>query len=162
MTSSQSRWTHQPAPRVDRAAARRHLDEQTELLGKASLFQGLSKRHLRELAKVSGAHRCSEGQELVKEGANGSVFYLILDGTAKVVRGGRTVKRLGPGDFFGEMALLTTMPRSASVIAQTSMECVTLSAAHLRSVIVENPQIALRMMGTMADRIAELDRRLIN
>jgi len=162
MTSSQSRWTHQPAPRVDRAALRRRLDEQTELLSTASLFQGLSKRHLREIAKVSGSLRCSAGKELVKEGATGRVFYLILEGTAKVVRGGRTVKRLGPGDFFGEMALLTTMPRSASVFAETSMGCVTLSAAHLRSVILENPQIALLMLATMADRVAELDRRLIH
>ena len=157
---SSGTWSHQPTARGDRAGQRRRIDDQTELLGRASLFQGLSKRHLREIAKVSAARRVATGQELVKEGAAGSVWFLILDGTARVVRGGRTVKRLGPGDFFGEMALLTRAPRTASVIAREPMECITLSAAAFRKVLIDNPSIALAMLSTMADRIAELDRRV--
>jgi CRP/FNR family cyclic AMP-dependent transcriptional regulator len=157
---SSSTWTHQPTSTGGRASTRRKLDEQTELLGRATLFQGLSKRHLREIAKVSAARRVSADQELVKEGAAGSVCFLIVDGSAKVVRGGRTVKQLGPGDFFGEMSLLTKAPRTASVIARSPMECVTLSAAGLKQVLLENPQIALAMLSTMAERVADLDRRV--
>jgi CRP/FNR family cyclic AMP-dependent transcriptional regulator len=157
---SSSTWTHQPTARGDRAGQRRRIDQQTELLGRTSLFQGLSKRQLREIAKVSGARRVSADQELVKEGAAGSVCFLILDGTAKVVRGSRTVKQLGPGDFFGEMSLLTRAPRTASVIAREPMECVTLSASAFKKVLLENPQIAVAMLSTMADRVADLDRRV--
>jgi CRP-like cAMP-binding protein len=155
-----STWTHQPTARGDRAGHRRRIEEQTELLGRADLFRGLSKRHLREIAKVSAARRVAEGQELVKEGASGSVCYLIVEGTAKVVRHGRTVKQLGPGDFFGEMSLLTKGPRTASVVAREPMECITLSATAFRKVLLENPQIALAMLSTMADRVAELDRQV--
>jgi CRP-like cAMP-binding protein len=153
-------WTHQPTARGDRAGHRRRIEEQTELLGRADLFQGLSKRQLREIAKVSGSRRVAEGQELVKEGAAGSVCFLILDGAAKVTRHGRTVKQLGPGDFFGEMSLLTKAPRTASVIAGTPMECVTLSASALKQVLLDNPQIALAMLSSMAERVAELDRKV--
>lgn len=162
MSDGQIRWTHEPSPHADRAGLRKRIGEMTPLLGEAPLFRGVSKRHLREIAKVSGIHQSTAGQELVKQGASGSVFFLILDGTAKVVRGGRTVTRLGPGDFFGEMALLTSTDRSASVIAATPMRCVTLSAKDLRPVLLANPPIALRMLATMADRLAELDRRSIN
>ena len=158
--SSRSTWTHEPTARGDRAGHRRRIDEQTELLGRAPLFQDLSKRHLREIAKVSGARRVGEGQELVKEGAAGSVCFLILDGAAQVTRNGRTVKQLGPGDFFGEMSLLTKAPRTASVVARTAMECITLSATAFKKVLLDNPQIAVAMLSTMADRVAELDRKV--
>jgi len=153
-------WSHQPTAHADRAGHRRRVEEQTELLGGADLFRGLSKRQLREIAKVSGFRRVAEGQELVKEGAAGSVCFLILDGTARVARNGRTVKQLGPGDFFGEMSLLTKAPRTASVIVREPMECITLSAAAFRKVLLENPQIALAMLSMMAGRVAELDRQV--
>jgi CRP/FNR family cyclic AMP-dependent transcriptional regulator len=70
------------------------------------------------------------------------------------------VKQLGPGDFFGEMSLITKGPRTASVVAREPMECITLSATAFRKVLLENPQIALAMLSTMADRVAELDRQV--
>ncbi len=156
---SSTTWSHTPTAR-GRAGVRHRIDEQTELLGRASLFQGLSRRHLREIARVSTARRAEPGQELVKEGAVGSVCFLILEGTAKVVRGGRTVTKLGPGDLFGEMSLLTNAPRTASVIATAPMECIALSAAAFRKVLLEYPQIAVAMLSTMAGRVAELDRQV--
>jgi len=129
------------------------------LLARAPLFEGLPKTHLRRIARVSAAWNCRAGEELVKEGAVGSTLYVILDGRAKVVRRGRTVKRLGPGDFFGEMAILTKAPRSASVVAETPMGCLVLSATHLRDVLMDEPVIAVRMLNTLAHRLADLDRR---
>ena len=79
------------------------IEEQSDLLGRVPLFEDLPKRHLREIAKVSAARRFAAGDELVKEGSAGSVCFLIVEGSAKVVRRGRTVKELGPGEFFGEM-----------------------------------------------------------
>ena len=133
--------------------------EQATMLARAPLFEGLSRTHRRELAAASAFRHVRAGTELVKEGVAGSVFYVIVSGHAKVVRGGRTLKRLGPNDFFGEMSVLTKMPRSASVVAETPMECLTLSATGLRTVMTRDPLIAVRLLATLADRLATLDRR---
>jgi CRP-like cAMP-binding protein len=155
-----SAWTHQPTAKGGRGDARRRIDEQSDLLARVPLFEDLPKRHLREIAKVSAARRFAAGDELVKEGAAGSVCFLIVEGSAKVVRRGRTVKHLERGDFFGEMSILTTAPRTASVVAREPMRCITLSATGLKKVLVEEPRIALAMLSTMAQRVAELDRKI--
>ncbi len=160
--TSQSTWTHEPTGSRTRAASQRRIKEQAELLSKVPLFAGLSRRHMHEIAKVSGSRTCAVGEELVHEGAAGSVFFVLVEGTAKVVRNGRTVKRLGPGDFFGEMSLLADVPRSASVLAQAPVRCLTLSAKGLRSVLRENPPVAMRLLTTMAERLAETDKRLFS
>ena len=158
--SGTSEWTHQPTARGGRSDMRRRIEEQADLLGRVSLFQDLPKRQLREIAKVSSARRFAPGDELVKEGAGGSVCFVIVEGTAKVMRGGRTVKQLGPGEFFGEMSVLTTAPRTASVVAREPTWCITLSAAGLKKVLLEEPRIAMAMLSTLADRVAELDRKI--
>jgi CRP/FNR family transcriptional regulator len=159
MTEPGIAWTFAPTGRGD-GGRRRVIKQQTEMLARAPLFEGLSKAHLRKLAEASAFRRVRAGQELVKEGVTGSVFYVILSGTAKVTKGGRTLKRLGPNDFFGEMAVLTKAPRSASVVAETQMECLTLSANGLRTVMNEDPSIAVRLLGTLAERLAATDKRL--
>jgi len=159
MTEPGIAWTHAPTGRGDRGR-RRIIKQQMAMLSRAPLFEGLSRTHLRQLAAASAFRKCRAGQELVKEGVPGTVFYVILKGTAKVVKGGRTVKRLGPDDFFGEMSVLTKLPRSASVVAETPMECLTLSATGLRTALNREPTIAVRLLATLADRLAALDRRL--
>jgi CRP-like cAMP-binding protein len=158
MSETRIAWTHQPTSLGGGRAQRQRLSEQMTLLARAPLFEGLPKTHLRKIARVSAAWNCRAGEELVKEGAAGTVFYVILEGHAKVIRRGRTIKRLGQGDFFGELAILTRAPRSASVVAETPMRCLTLSAADLRDVLMDEPAIAVRMLDTLAHRIADLDR----
>jgi CRP-like cAMP-binding protein len=159
MTEPGISWTFAPTGRGD-GGRRKIVRQQAAMLARAPLFQGLSRAHLRELAAASAFRRVRAGTELVKEGVTGSVFFVIVSGNAKVVRGGRTLKRLGPNDFFGEMSVLTRMPRSASVIAETTMECVTLSATGLRTAMTHDPSIAVRLLGTLAERLATLDRRV--
>ncbi len=108
---------------------------------------------------MSGARTFGQGEELVKEGVAGRVFYVVVEGRAKIVRRGRTIGRVGPGDSFGEMAILTTAPRSASVVAETPMEVLTLSGPRLRAILLEQPRIAVRLLDTLANRLADLDRR---
>jgi CRP/FNR family transcriptional regulator, cyclic AMP receptor protein len=129
-----------------------------ELLSRVPLFRDLSKAQLRTIADVSGSRRVRAGEELVKQGAAGSVFFVIVEGRAKVVRGGRTLKRFGPGDFVGEMSILTGAPRSATVVTETPVECLTLSGTNLRSVLRREPAITLRMLECVADRLGDLDR----
>jgi CRP-like cAMP-binding protein len=160
MTSGGSNWSHEPTERGGRSVLRQHISEQMELLRRAPLFEGLPKGHLRAIAEVSAARRFPPGKELVVQGAAGSVFFVIVEGTAKVVRNGRTVKRLEAGDFFGEMSVLTKAPRSAGVVAESALRCLTLSNSDLRAVLLREPAIAVRMLTKMAERLDEMDRRL--
>jgi CRP/FNR family cyclic AMP-dependent transcriptional regulator len=159
MTESGISWTFTPTGRGD-GGRRRMIRQQSAMLERAPLFQGLSRAQLRQLAAASAFRRIRAGTELVKEGVAGSIFFVIVSGTAKVVRRGRTLKRLGPNDFFGEMSVLTKAPRSASVVAETPMECLSLSATGLRTAMNQDPSIAVRLLGTLAERLATLDRQL--
>src|SRR5690348_9817564 len=82
------------------------LTERETLLRKASVFHDLPKRHLRSIAKATEISNHEGGTTIIQAGTEGSTFYAIVDGRAKVVQGGRTIRRFGPGDFFGEIALL--------------------------------------------------------
>lgn len=152
-------WTHQPTGRSDGRDRRARSAERLALLADAPLFEGLATSQLRRIAKVSGARTFDPGEELVKEGVPGRIFYIVVEGQAKIVRRGRTIERVGPGDSFGEMAILTTAPRSASVIAESPMEVLTLSGPHLRTILLDQPRIAVRLLDTLANRLADLDRR---
>ena len=126
------------------------------ILGAVPLFAGMSKSRLRSLsdrAKVVGydANRLVLG-EGVRGG--GSVFVL-LEGTARVEIGGRRVGRLGPGDVFGEMALLDGRPRAASVVADSDIVTVRLSRTAFLDLVRSDPDIAFRVMEGLAARLRE-------
>ncbi len=93
------------------------------LLADVPLFAGLSRRHLRRLAGLAEEVPFGAGRTVVQNGSRGNAFYVIVEGTAKVLAGysTRTFARLGPGDFFGELALLDGGPRTASVVAETPL-----------------------------------------
>ncbi|TMK14233.1 MAG: cyclic nucleotide-binding domain-containing protein [Actinobacteria bacterium] len=161
MTEPRIPWTHKPTGRVGGHDRRARSAGRLALLAEAPLFEGLAKTELRRIAKVSGARTFDPGDELVKEGVPGRIFYIVVEGRARNVRRGRTIGLAGPGDSFGEMAILTTAPRSASVVAETPMEVLTLSGADLRTILLDEPRIAVRLLDTLAQRLADLDRRFI-
>ncbi|HEY7522125.1 MAG TPA: cyclic nucleotide-binding domain-containing protein [Candidatus Limnocylindrales bacterium] len=160
MSDTHVEWTHQPTATGGQRTRRRGRAERMELLGRVPLFRDLAKTHLRQIADISGSRHVRAGERLVQQGAPGSVFFVIVEGTARVVRGTRTLGRLGPGDFVGEMSILTGAPRTASVVAQTPVECLTLSASNLRAVLRREPVIAMRMLECLAERLTEVDRSL--
>ena len=88
-------------------------NERGQALAKVAMFSALSKRQLRRLQKAAGEYQYEAGQELVKEGAPGETLFAILEGSVKVVRGNRTLRRMGPGDYLGEVALFDQRPRTA-------------------------------------------------
>jgi CRP/FNR family cyclic AMP-dependent transcriptional regulator len=151
-------WRHRPTGRVGRRIAGELLAEREEALRRAPLFAGLPARQLRRLARASGITDRREGTTVVKEGATGSVFYVILDGKAKVIRRGRTVARLKAGDFFGEMALLDGEPRTASVVTETDARFLTLSRKDFREALDADATLSKRIMQEMAGRIRELEQ----
>ena len=139
---------------IDRAAL--------EMLSEVPMFKDLSKRHLHKLGRVAKVVRFSPGRLIVKEGSPGTAFFVIADGKAKVVSemGNRVLAELGPGDFFGELALLDGGPRTASVIAQSVVDAIQLSRKAFRDLVINDPEVGLRIMEDLAGRIRNLTRAL--
>jgi CRP/FNR family cyclic AMP-dependent transcriptional regulator len=155
------RWEHRPTGRGGRSGVKAGIAERERALGATPLFAGLSKRQLREIARNSGVSTYPEGATVVKEGAAGTVFYLILDGAVKVVRKGRTVGRLGSGDFFGEMSLLDGAPRTADVVTEAVTRLLSLPQSGFRAAVRSDGRLALRIMEAMAGRLRRLERPLV-
>lgn len=127
------------------------------LLRKVPLFEGLSQTHLRSVAALAEEIRYSPGRMIVRTGSPGAAFYVIVEGNAKVVRGkiasAKGTWELGPGDFFGEMALLDGGPRTASVVAETPLTTIRIERTPFRQMLREEPDIALKLLETMAVRM---------
>jgi CRP/FNR family transcriptional regulator, cyclic AMP receptor protein len=127
------------------------------LLREVPLFSQLSHRHLRHLAAHAEEVRYSANRAIVREGTRGDSFFVIADGTATVRRGTRAIQRLGPGDFFGEIALLDGRPRSASVTSDTPLVVVRLTRSAFNKAIDTNPSMARGIMAELASRIRRLE-----
>ena len=129
-----------------------------EALVDVPLFASLSKRHLRHVAALTEEEQFAEGATLAQEGKPGDTFYVLLEGEAKVVRGGRRMDRLIPGDFFGEIALIDGGPRTASVIATTPITTLTINRKRFRKMLDEDPSIVLMMLEELAKRLRNNER----
>jgi CRP/FNR family cyclic AMP-dependent transcriptional regulator len=124
-----------------------------EALRRAPLFEGLSKRELTELARVTDELAVPEGTVLCKEGALGSEFFVLLDGTADVTRNGKRLATRSAGEFVGEIALLTTSRRTATVTATTPLRCFVLTGRDFRRVLDENRSVERKVMQALAERV---------
>jgi len=107
-------------------------------LAKCQVFEKTPPSLLAEIANEMGRERFSAGDDIIREGEAGEKFYLIRRGTADALRGGSVVQRLGPGEFFGELALLTDQPRAATVRAVTDGETLTMSKSRFVDVVRES------------------------
>ncbi|MFO7571483.1 MAG: cyclic nucleotide-binding domain-containing protein [Gaiellaceae bacterium] len=125
-----------------------------ERLRQAPLFEGLSKKELGELARLTDDLRLAEGTVLCKEGTVGQEFFVIVDGEAEVTRKGKKVAMRGGGDFFGEIALLTDTKRTATVRATSPLRCFVLTRRDFRRVLDESPAVERKVMTALADRLA--------
>lgn len=160
-TGSRAQWSHRPSGSSRGRSARRGLAERERALARAELFAGLPKRQLRAIAGASGLTEYREGRTVVEEGDRGAVFFVIVEGRAKVLKGRRTVARLKPGDFFGEMSVLDGAPRAATVVAETDATFLTLSSKGLSEVLSREPTLAMRMLKEMARRLRALEKPLV-
>jgi CRP/FNR family cyclic AMP-dependent transcriptional regulator len=127
------------------------------LLKGVPLFAGMSHRDLRKLAAQAEEVRYPAHRTIVSRGARGDSFFVIAEGEATVRRGTRKIGSLGPGDFFGEMALLDGRPRSATVVAETRLHTVRLTRAGFNKAIDANPTMARAILAELAARIRRLE-----
>jgi CRP-like cAMP-binding protein len=136
-----------------RRAAQRDL---VPILAGIPLFAGLSKRDLRRVAAVSVLRTVPRGSRIVREGEPGRAFYVLLNGTARVVIGGAAVATLAPGQFFGELSLVDGGPRTATITAEEETAVLELSRAAFTGLLTDQPSIALALLRTLAGRIRAL------
>ncbi|HET9203293.1 MAG TPA: cyclic nucleotide-binding domain-containing protein [Acidimicrobiia bacterium] len=129
--------------------------EKLELLGAVPLFSDLSKKDLTKVLATAKDAVHHADQEVVTEGHGGVGFHLIVDGKVKVVRGGRNVATLGPGEFFGEMALVDDAPRSASVVADTELNTLVISKWEFRPLVKSHPEMAWKLIEHLVERVRE-------
>ena len=130
-------------------------------LANVPLFSALSKRDLQRVAKASDEVAIEAGRTLVEQGRTGHEFFLILEGEAVVRRNNRKVATLGPGEYFGELAILDRGPRSASVVANTDMRVLVLGQREFVGVLDSIPGMSSKLLTTMAQRLREADTRAV-
>ncbi len=124
-----------------------------EALKRAPLFEGLSKKELTELARATEDLEVGAGTVLCREGSLGREFFVIVDGVAEVTKGGKRLATRQGGEFFGEIALITTTRRTATVTAKTPLRCFILTRGDFRRVLDKSPKVERKVMRALAERL---------
>ncbi len=135
--------------------------EVADHLGQVTLFSKCSRRDLTAVAKHAEIIAYASGATIVAQGQAGDAFFVVLDGRATVRRNGRKVGELGPGDYFGELALLDPGPRNADIVATEPITVARLLVGPFRSVLKTVPAINERLLAGLARRVRDADRRAV-
>jgi CRP/FNR family transcriptional regulator, cyclic AMP receptor protein len=131
-------------------------DTKVEALRRATLFEGLSRKQLVQLARMSEDLEVPAGKVLCKEGEVGQEFFVIIDGEVEVTRNGERLATRGAGEFFGEIALLEQTRRMATVTARTPLRFFVLTRRDFRQLIHDNPGVELKVLQAVARRLIQV------
>jgi CRP-like cAMP-binding protein len=126
-----------------------------ELLKRVPLFERCSQRELGQIAMLADELHLPDARALTSEGSRGYEFIVLVEGAADVVRKGKTVNELGPGDFVGEIALVTGQPRTATVKTRGPSRILVLTASGFRSLMREVPSIQDKVLAALTARIPD-------
>ncbi len=131
------------------------------MLRNVPLFSGLELKDLKTIGESFKEIKYSPGQVIEKEGEKGVSFFLIIEGSVEIHRGSKTLAKLGAGQFFGEMALIDSSPRSATAIAgDASTRCLVMTSWTWDSFLQTKPKIAIALVKELARRLRETDQKL--
>ena len=125
-----------------------------DLLKSVPLFAGCTKSELKQLASSTDEVDLREGYVLVREGRPGREFFVLIDGDVRVTARDKKVADLSGGDWFGEIALLTKVPRTATITASSDVRALVLTDRSFRRVVETMPSIALKVLSSVGDRLA--------
>jgi CRP-like cAMP-binding protein len=117
------------------------------------LFAALSGRDLDRLGALAREIELPAGRTVIREGERGRELYVLAEGQAKITKNGRRVSTMHPGDFFGEIALVTGVPRTTTVVAETPLRMLVLTKADFQRLLGEHPRIARKILGSLAERL---------
>jgi CRP/FNR family cyclic AMP-dependent transcriptional regulator len=129
-------------------------DAKVAAMAAVPLFSHCSKRELARIARLADEVDLPAGRMLTREGARGREFFVLLEGTAAVRRGARTLPPLGPGDFVGEIALVTDTARTATVTATSPVRALVVTDREFRRLLRERPEIQAKVLEAVAERLA--------
>jgi CRP-like cAMP-binding protein len=129
-------------------------------LGSLTLFEGLARRELERICSLCTMLERPAGSVLCAEGRAGQEYFVVVDGEVAVTIKGTNVATLGPGSFFGELALLDGEPRSATVTAMTPVRFLVFDRAEFEALLDCAPRVARRMLATIGARLRHADRRV--
>lgn len=131
-----------------------------DTLKNINIFSECSTRELKAISRLITQVRKKEGANLTVEGTPGREFLIIVEGEATVRRNGKVIARLGPGDFFGELAVVAGVPRTATVTADTDMVLEALDRREFASLLDESPTLAKKILVGAVKRLHELEESL--
>jgi CRP-like cAMP-binding protein len=130
-------------------------------LGNVPIFSECSKRELALIARAAKEVTHRQGTMIAREGEKGIGLFLILEGECEVTIGGKRKAKLGPGDFFGEVALLDGGPRTATVTALTEVKLLGITGWVFRGLLMEHPSIALKTLEAVAGRLRTVTKESV-
>ena len=128
-------------------------DRRAELIAGCRLFTGLPDHEVRAIAGTAQEIEFPAGRVIARQGEVGTGFFVIVDGTVRVVRNGELIATLGPGEFFGELSILDGQPRTAQVVTEEPTRCLALASWDFERVLLENPQLTLGILRGLAGRL---------
>ncbi|MCH7836780.1 MAG: cyclic nucleotide-binding domain-containing protein [Chloroflexi bacterium] len=139
--------------------------EREQLLEKVPIFSGLDRKHIKQLSRIMVPRTYKTGDVIIKEGDQGAGVFVVTSGKVEVVRGAsggklQVLNTLGPGDFFGEMALFEGFPRSATVRCLEDTELLAMTRWDFRAELSSHSEIALAVLEAVVRRLREADARL--
>ena len=129
-------------------------DGKVELIKKVPLFSKLKKKELEEVAHIADELDLPSGKVMAEEGDRGREFFVLLEGEADVTKGDKSINTMREGDFFGEIALVTQMPRTASVTATTNVRVLMITERDFGALLKHSPEVSRGVAEALAERIA--------
>jgi CRP/FNR family cyclic AMP-dependent transcriptional regulator len=130
-------------------------DAKVDLIRQVPLFAQCSRKELAEVASIADEIDLPAGKELIREGERGREFFVLLDGTAEVHKNRRRLRQMEAGDFFGEIALVSDAPRTATVTTSSPARALVITDRSFRGLLRHSPSIQLKVLQALADRITD-------
>lgn len=133
------------------------MDQKLELLRRVPLFAGLERDELEEIGRIAEEVDAPAGKVLTHEGRHEGYFFVIVSGTVRVERGGKTVNTLGDGDFLGEIALLDGGPRTATATTESPSDLIVMTHQRFAQLLDTSPSVRAAVLEEVGRRLRRLD-----
>ena len=148
-------WTAEVVSVTDRPAVR--SEDRQDLLERVPLFAGISAAGLEELGAIADELEVRAGTVLTHEGFREGFFFIVMEGTVRIERGGRIINTIGPGDFLGEIALLDGGPRTATAVTETSCRLLSMTYQMFHELLDASPEIRAEILRAVGGRLRAVD-----
>ena len=139
-----------------------HTDEKLELLKRTPLLAGLGRKDLEEVGRLADEVDLKADHVLMREGDVGREFFVIVDGQVRIDKGGRSIRTMGPGEFVGDIALVTERPRTATATTETPCRLLVLGHREFHQLMDQYPSIRLSVLESMAIRLRDLEPDVVH